>query len=83
MIEFITTGTCCKKICVQLDGETIQDVVFQGGCDGNLKAIKKLVVGQNAKEIIKLLRGNTCRSKNTSCADQLTYALEEALTASL
>lgn len=79
MFEYTTHGTCCKKIFVQLKGNTIEDVNFLGGCDGNLKAIRRLVLGKNAKEIIELLRGNECRNKGTSCADQLTYALGEAL----
>ena len=79
MLEYTTHGTCCKKIFVQLKGNTIEDVNFLGGCDGNLKAIRRLVLGKDAKEIIELLRGNECRNKGTSCADQLTYALEEAL----
>ncbi|WP_031492359.1 TIGR03905 family TSCPD domain-containing protein [Succinivibrio dextrinosolvens] len=79
MFEYTTHGTCCKKIFVQLKGNTIEDVNFLGGCDGNLKAIRRLVLGKDAKEVIELLRGNECRNKGTSCADQLTYALEEAL----
>ena len=51
---------------------------FEGGCHGNLKAIRTLILGHNIDEIISLLRGNTCKTKNTSCADQLTYALEAA-----
>ena len=79
MFEYTTQGTCCKKIFVQLNENIIEDVKFIGGCDGNLKAIRKLVIGKEAKDIIELLRGNECRNKGTSCADQLTYALEEAL----
>ena len=79
MFEYTTHGTCCKKISVQLKDNIIEDVIFLGGCDGNLKAIRKLVIGKDAREIIELLRGNTCRNKGTSCADQLTYALESAL----
>lgn len=79
MFEYLTHGTCCKKIFVQLNGNTIEDVNFLGGCDGNLKAIRRLVLGKDANEVIELLRGNECRNKGTSCADQLTYALEEAL----
>ena len=79
MCEYTTHGTCCKKIFVQLNGNTIEDVNFLGGCDGNLKAIRRLVLGKDANEVIELLRGNECRNKGTSCADQLTYALEEAL----
>ncbi len=78
MYEYKTSGTCCRKISVELEGKIIREVNFDGGCNGNLKAIKKLILGHDIDEIIELLRGNTCRNKGTSCADQLTYALEEA-----
>lgn len=80
MSEYIYTavGTCCKHIKVVLDGKTIVNVEFDGGCNGNLKAINHLVKGHSIDEIIPILRGNTCKTKPTSCADQLTYALEEA-----
>ena len=78
MFEYETTGTCCKKIGVKLNGKIIEDVSFEGGCHGNLKAIRTLILGHNIDEIISLLRGNTCKTKNNSCADQLTYALEAA-----
>ena len=38
MFEYETTGTCCKKIGVKLNGKIIEDVSFEGGCHGNLKA---------------------------------------------
>lgn len=60
------------------DGSTIENVAFDGGCNGNLKAIGKLVAGQSVDSIVELLRGNTCGTRKTSCADQLTLALREA-----
>ncbi len=78
MFEYLTTGTCCRKISVKLDGKIIEDLEFDGGCNGNLKAVKRLVLGHSIDEIIPILRGNLCKNKGTSCADQLTYALEAA-----
>ena len=52
---------------------------FVGGCDGNLKAIGKLVEGADAKQIAELLRGNDCGGRGTSCADQLARAIDQAL----
>ena len=49
-----------------------------GGCPGNLAAISKIVVGMDKDKVINIWRGNTCGTRGTSCADQLTYALEEA-----
>jgi hypothetical protein len=37
------------------------------------------VEGKNARDIASLLKGNTCGFKSTSCADQLSRAIDEAL----
>jgi uncharacterized protein (TIGR03905 family) len=78
--EYKTQGTCSTKIVFDLENKNIvKNVAFTGGCNGNLKAVSKLVDGMKAEDVIKLLKGNTCGGKPTSCADQLTKALEEAL----
>jgi len=61
-----------------LDGDVVRDISFLGGCDGNLKAISKLVDGMTVDEITGKLAGNTCGSKPTSCADQLAVAVRAA-----
>ena len=71
---------CTKNIAFDLDEENkIYNLVFTGGCNGNLKAISKLCEGQPAESIRTILRGNTCGMRNTSCADQLASAIEAAL----
>lgn len=77
--QYKTHGTCSRLIDFTLDGETITSLSFTGGCNGNLKAIGRLVNGHNAHEIADLLEGNTCGPRPTSCADQLSKALNEAL----
>ena len=74
-----TKGTCATTIDFDLEGHTIHNVVFTKGCNGNLKAIGKLVEGKEAEEIASILEGNTCGMRNTSCADQLACALKEAI----
>lgn len=76
--EFKTKGTCSTKITFDLNGDTVNNVVFTGGCNGNLKAISKLVEGMKADDVIEKLKGNTCGFKSTSCADQLAQAVAEA-----
>lgn len=78
MYSYTPRGVCSRQINVDLDGDTIKDVSFVGGCDGNLKAISKLVKGHTVDEIVAVLQGNTCGPRATSCADQLTCALREA-----
>ncbi len=79
-ISYQTTGVCSRQITFDLtDDHKITNLSFMGGCNGNLKAIAKLVEGQDAETIIKILQGNTCGPRNTSCADQLSKALTEAI----
>jgi len=77
--EYKTFGTCSTKIKFDLDDGKVRNVEFTRGCNGNLKAISKLVEGMEAEKVIGLLDGNTCGMKPTSCADQLAKALAEAL----
>ncbi len=74
-----TKGTCSSQISFEIEDGTVKNVAFTGGCNGNLKAIAKLVEGMNAEDVIRILSGNTCGFKNTSCADQLAAALKEAV----
>ena len=60
-----------------LIGSNVYNVSFTGGCNGNLKAISKLVDGMSKEDIIKKCRGITCGLKKTSCSDQLVKALEQ------
>ncbi len=78
MLTYKTRGVCSRAIHVDVDGDTITHVDFVGGCNGNLKAISKLVEGKNVDEVCSILEGNTCGNRSTSCADQLCCALREA-----
>lgn len=75
---FKTKGVCASSISFELDCGIVRNVQFIGGCNGNLKAISKLIEGMEAEKVIGLLSGNTCGFKKTSCADQLTVALRMA-----
>ena len=77
--QYKTKGTCSQMIQFDLEGETVRNVCFHGGCNGNLKAISKLVDGMSVSEIENKLKGNTCGFRATSCADQLAIAVREAM----
>lgn len=79
-LDFKPQRICPRSIHVEVsdDGSTIEKVAFDGGCNGNTKAIAKLVAGKPVDDIVELLAGNTCRDRGTSCADQMTIALREA-----
>ncbi len=78
-IEFTPQGVCSRKITFNLEDGIIHNLQFVGGCDGNLKAIGRLLEGQDAKRAAEILEGNDCRGRGTSCADQLSKAIKEAL----
>lgn len=79
-LDFKPVRVCPRNIHVEVsdDGSTIERVEFDGGCNGNTKAVAKLVAGKPVDEIIELLAGNQCRNRGTSCADQMTIALRQA-----
>ena len=80
--QYRTQGTCSSAISFDIDEEgKLANVVFTGGCNGNLKAIGRLVEGKDAAEIADILRGNLCGMKGTSCADQLAKAIDQAIKA--
>lgn len=74
-----TKGVCAQAIEFELDGTTVKNVHFVGGCAGNTQGVARLVEGMDAREAISRLEGITCGLKPTSCPDQLAKALKEAL----
>ena len=79
MYTYYTKGVCSSRMEIELDGDKIKAVRIAGGCNGNLQGIIRLVEGMDAKEAIQRLRGIHCGPKATSCPDQLSIALEQAL----
>jgi uncharacterized protein (TIGR03905 family) len=70
-----TENTCASEIAFDYNGGVVTNVVFTGGCNGNLKAIPKLIDGWTADMIIEKVGGTTCGRRPTSCTDQLARAL--------
>ena len=80
--EYNTSGTCSKKIEIELsDDGVVESVKFLGGCHGNLQGIAALARGMKAEDVIEKISGIRCGFKNTSCPDQLSKALKLALSA--
>ena len=77
-LTYKTRGTCSRSIEIVLDGDIVESVRFEGGCDGNTHGIENLVAGMKIDEVIKKLEGIRCGFKNTSCPDQLALALKSA-----
>ena len=76
--DYLTEGTCSKIISMDLEGDTVKNIKFLGGCDGNLKAIPVLLEGWSVDQIAEKLTGIQCGRRGTSCADQLAKAVQAA-----
>ncbi len=79
-IDFRPSGICASRIQITLDdNDKVTDLRFTGGCDGNHKGLRALVIGMSAEEAAARLEGITCGYKRTSCPDQVSVALRQAL----
>ena len=76
--DYATEMVCSQQISFDLDDNIVSNIEFVGGCNGNLKAISKLVDGWTVEKIEEYLRGNLCGYRPTSCADQLARAVRKA-----
>lgn len=74
---YTTSGVCSRSIEIEVDGDIIKSVKYNGGCNGNLKGISALVAGMNVNDVIERLENIKCGFKNTSCPAQLALALKE------
>ena len=70
---------CSSQIQFEIDEGIVKKVHFTGGCNGNLKGIAYLVEGMPWEEVVNRLSGIKCGLKGTSCPDQLSIAIREAM----
>lgn len=73
--EYQTKGSCARTINYEVTDGKVHNIQFNGGCNGNLKMISKLLEGMSPEEIAAKCQGNICGNKSTSCADQLAKAM--------
>jgi len=76
--DYTTEYTCSRLISLDMEDGIVHNVVFTGGCNGNLKAIPILVEGMTADEVIAKLKDVKCGMRPTSCAGQLAIAVRKA-----
>ena len=76
--NYKTNSVCSREINFDINGNVITNISFVGGCNGNLKALSKVLDGYTVEEIENKLKGNTCGFRSTSCADQLSIAVRKA-----
>ena len=54
-LRYIPRGVCSRAIEIELEGDTVQSVRFEGGCSGNTQGVAALVRGMKATEAIERL----------------------------
>jgi uncharacterized protein (TIGR03905 family) len=79
MYSYKTKGTCSKEITFDLEDGRLKNVRFKNGCNGNLQGIGRLTENMDAEAIMNKLSGIRCGDKETSCPDQLSKAIKQAL----
>ena len=76
-------GVCSRQIDFEIeekDGkQVVKNVKFTGGCSGNTQGVARLIEGMEVNDAIGRIGGIKCGMKGTSCPDQLSVALKEAL----
>ncbi len=75
--EYTPQGVCSVKMIFDIEGNVIKKLEIIGGCPGNTVGVSRLVEGRTIDEVINMLKGIPCRTKQTSCPDQVSKALEE------
>ena len=71
-----TNGVCSRKIVIDVENGIVENVRFEGGCNGNTQGVAALVKGMKVEDVIARLESIRCGFKNTSCPDQLAQALK-------
>lgn len=72
-------NVCSTRIDLDVVDGRVHNIVYTGGCNGNLKALGTLAEGMPAKELIEKLKGIRCGASPTSCSDQLATLLQKAI----
>jgi len=72
---------CSQQIDFDLADGKIHNLRYIRGCDGNLQALGRLLEGMEAQKAIQILSGVDCHGRGTSCSDQLTRVLKQAIEA--
>lgn len=76
---YIPRGVCSRQMTVEIENGCIKHVDVMGGCNGNLKGIVSLLQGMRVEDAIARMEGIQCGTRGTSCPDQLSIALRQAL----
>ena len=74
--EFDPKGVCSRHYTFDIDDGVIRSLKVEGGCEGNLRGISRIVVGMKVDDVIRAFEGVDCHGRGTSCPDQISRALK-------
>ena len=77
--KYKTQGTCSTMIDFDIEDGMLHNIVFTNGCNGNLQAIGRLLEGMPVEFALDRLTGISCGGGPTSCGDQLSRAIRQAV----
>ena len=63
IIDYQPRGVCSRRMTLEVEEGVIRSIRIQGGCDGNLQGISRLVEGMEVSEAIRRLDGIRCGGK--------------------
>ncbi len=78
-VSFTPQGTCSRYFEFEIEDRIIKSMDFVGGCNGNLQGIEALLKGMKVEDAIARLGGIKCGNKATSCPDQISKGLQNAI----
>ena len=79
MYTYIPKQVCANRMDLSIKNDIIENIEISGGCPGSSLGMARLIVGMNIYEALNRLKGVPCGTRNTSCPDQLSLALESYL----
>ena len=74
--EYVPKNVCSRHYTLDIEDNKIRSLQVEGGCQGNLGCISRIVVGMDVDDVIKAFEGVDCHGRGTSCPDQISRALK-------
>lgn len=78
-VKYKTSDVCCSMISYDIEGDTINNIIFYGGCPGGLSALAKALNGRKIEEVIDLMKNIKCGNRDSSCPVELVKSLRQEL----
>lgn len=75
-VKYKTSDVCCSMISYDIEGDTVNNIIFYGGCPGGLSALAKSLNGRKIEEVIDLMKNVKCGNRDSSCPVELAKSLK-------